>query len=82
MSLSPAAAQVTDVLADRANAVEPARFPRDSSETARPGMYSWWADEVARSTLGEEIDAALPAMLYVGQAGATKWPSGKRSSAT
>jgi hypothetical protein len=45
-------------------------------------MYAWWGDLHARDTLGEEIGAGLTPLLYVGQAGATKWPSGKRSSAT
>lgn len=69
-------------LADSANAVEPARFPRDRGEAAKPGMYSWWGDNTARQVLGEEIGATLPPLLYAGQAGATKWPSGKRSAAT
>lgn len=44
--------------------------------------YAWWGDDEARTVLGEEIGAELGPLLYVGQAGATKWPSGTRSSAT
>lgn len=80
---SPSVAQkIVDLLANPENAVEPSRFPRDRKEAARPGMYAWWADDVARGVLGQETGAELPSMLYVGQAGATKWPSGKGSSAT
>jgi hypothetical protein len=82
MTISPAAEHIVAVLSQRDNAVEPQRFPRDRAEAAGPGMYAWWSDEQARTILGEEIGAELPPLLYVGQAGATKWPSGTRSSAT
>src|SRR5450631_224874 len=45
-----------------------------------PGLYSWWVDEpgavALTSGLGHHVDAGL---IYVGQAGATRWPSGRRS---
>ena len=82
MTLSSEAEAIVHRLTDPRNAVEPALFPRDSDEVASAGMYAWWGDGHARDTLGEEIGAVLPPLLYVGQAGATKWPSGKRSSAT
>ena len=63
-------------------AVEPRAFPADRVAAARPGLYAWWGDSHARSTLGDKLDIDLPELLYVGQAGATRWPSGKRSSAT
>ncbi|MDQ3573620.1 MAG: hypothetical protein M3404_01660 [Actinomycetota bacterium] len=70
------------VLTDAMRASSPRSFPRDWDQAARPGMYGWWGDEEARAILGEAIGAELPPLLYVGQSGATKWPSGKRSSAT
>ncbi|WP_372513156.1 GIY-YIG nuclease family protein [Mycolicibacterium frederiksbergense] len=45
-------------------------------------MYAWWGDQEAQAALGTPIDLQLGPLLYVGQAGATKWPSGKRSLAT
>jgi hypothetical protein len=66
----------------RERAAEPTTFPMDRAAAARPGLYAWWADEHARSTLGAVLVSELPGLLYVGQAGATRWPSGKRSSAT
>jgi hypothetical protein len=82
MTISPAAEHIVAVLSQSENAVEPRRFPLDRGEAARPGMYAWWGDEEARAILGEEIGAELPPLLYVGQTGATRWPSGTRSSAT
>lgn len=82
MTPSSAAAKIIAVLSNRDSAVEPMRFPTDRDLAARPGMYAWWGDAVAQQTLGEEIGAALPPLLYAGQAGATRWPSGKRSGAT
>jgi hypothetical protein len=80
--LSRAAEVIVCRLSDTRSAVELARFPRDRNEAARPGLYAWWGDETARDTLGVEVGTSLPPLLYAGQAGATSWPSGKRSSAT
>lgn len=82
MSGLPVVEQIIEVLNRPEGAVEPRHFPRDREVAASPGMYAWWGDNEARVLLGEEIGAELPGLLYAGQAGATKWPSGKRSSAT
>lgn len=47
-----------------------------------PGLYAWWADDDARQALGAPFGVILPPLVYAGQAGATKWPSGVRSGAT
>jgi hypothetical protein len=49
----------------------------------QPGLYSWWvnaggADDLSRG-LGHDVAHGL---IYAGQAGATRWPSGKRSNST
>lgn len=82
MTLSAAAEQMMAALLRHENAVEPRRFPRDHAAAAKPGMYAWWGDDEAQIVIDEELGADVPAMLYVGQAGATRWPSGARSSAT
>lgn len=69
-------------LTNESRTQSPARFPEDRAEAAHAGLYSWWADAHARSTLGHVLAAELPPLIYVGQAGATKWPSGKKSAAT
>lgn len=48
-----------------------------------PGLYSWWIDVPGAvelsAGLGHEIG---PGLIYVGQTGATKWPTGRRSQST
>jgi len=54
-----------------------------SQVPATAGLYSWWVDEpgalALTSGLGHVVDAGL---IYAGQAGATRWPSGQRSANT
>lgn len=70
-------------LSDSSCAEAPAAFPLDAHAAANAGLYSWWGDEEARRVLAAGLDVdGLPPLLYAGQAGATKWPSGKRSNAT
>lgn len=48
-----------------------------------PGMYSWWVDATGARDLSKGLGHAISAgMIYAGLAGATRWPSGKRSSNT
>lgn len=48
-----------------------------------PGLYHWWADETAATDLSKGLDELIePGMIYAGLAGATRWPSGKRSTNT
>ena len=55
----------------------------ESQVPAVPGLYSWWVDLPGATELtlglGHKVDAGL---IYAGQAGATRWPSGQRSSNT
>ena len=70
------------LLSDSSRAEPPATFPTDPAIAHQAGMYVWWADDAGRQVLGLELGSVLPSLLYVGQAGATRWPSGVRSSAT
>lgn len=47
-----------------------------------PGLYSWWSDSQGAATLGDAVGINVPPLIYVGQAGATRWPSGEPSSGT
>lgn len=52
-------------------------------DIGRPGLYSWWVDEEGAAQLSRGLEQPVRAgLVYVGQAGATQWPSGKRRDAT
>ena len=43
-----------------------------------PGLHSWWVDKDGAAQLSRGLGLTLPpGRLYVGQAGATKWPAGR-----
>lgn len=71
-------------LADESEAVTPEQLLRSRSpDLDLPGLYSWWVDadggrELSRG-LGHDI---APGLIYAGQAGATRWPSGRMSGNT
>ena len=49
----------------------------------RPGLYAWWADETGAADLSRGLGFTIePGRIYAGQAGATKWPSGKTGTNT
>ncbi len=53
----------------------------------RPGLYAWWVDEAGAADLargigpGRELELSA-GRIYAGQAGATKWPSGRAGDDT
>lgn len=70
-------------LLDPAQRVRPKDFRSlERSRLNSAGLYSWWADELAREMLGDVLRTDIRELIYVGQTGATRWPSGKRSSGT
>ncbi len=67
---------------DRALPV-PELLRSERSALERPGLYSWWVDEPGARDLSSGLGLPLSAgLIYAGQAGATRWPSGRRSSNT
>ena len=71
-------------LSDESMAVSPNNF-LSAGRVGRkvPGMYSWWVDANGAQELSKELDHRIETgLIYVGLAGATHWPSGKRSSNT
>lgn len=69
-------------LSDSRGADRPADFPSNPSAADSPGMYSWWVSEEGRLMLSNWLEDELPPLIYAGQAGATRCPSGIPSSAT
>jgi hypothetical protein len=85
--LSPPAADADELvraLTDRGHALSPAALiSRGSGTFLTPGLYSWWVDGEGSADLSAGLNAAVPeGLIYAGQAGATRWPSGKRSGNT
>ena len=83
--MSPSAHDVTEALTcltDSTSLILASAFDKGLDGCDLPGLYSWWADghaqQVITDVLGEQVDS----LIYVGQTGATKWPSGKRSDGT
>lgn len=73
-----------ELLRDEHSTMTPAAFlDRGSSALKVPGLYSWWADKQAAADLSAGLGHTVePGMIYAGLAGATRWPSGKRSTNT
>ena len=84
------AAEIDDVdrcvraLRDGAAAVSPQAFTTSGkSGFNRPGLYSWWVDQGGADDLSRGLGLAVErGLIYAGLAGATRWPSGKRSDNT
>lgn len=77
-----AVAELVRALSDRDRAESPRTFPSDRDTTSHAGLYSWWADAEARTLIGRTLEIEMPDLIYAGQAGATRWPSGTKSTAT
>ena len=49
----------------------------------QPGLYSWWVDQSGAEELSRGLGLPVACgLIYAGLAGATRWPSGKRSNNT
>ena len=78
------AARLAALLSDPAQAVTPAELlARGPAGLQAPGLYSWHVDPDGAASLSRGLGLPLPpGLIYAGQAGATRWPSGKRSAST
>ena len=56
-------------------------FPWGRTDLHKPGLYAWWVDRPGAEDLGVPASGDRT-LVYTGQAGATRWPSGTRSAAT
>lgn len=74
--------RIAVLLSDPTSSEDPRRFQGDSIAAGKAGLYSWWADAVAEELFLRMGGVPLGQFVYVGQAGATLWPSGKKSTAT
>lgn len=78
------AEQLIRLLTDSSEALSPAEFlTRGSHGLQLPGLYSWWVDKSGAADLTRGLGLPVsPGLIYAGQAGATRWPSGRRSEGT
>ncbi len=78
------AAAFAEVLLDRLHAVTPTvLLTARRAELEGPGLYSWWVDEPGAGDLSRGLGLPVrPGLVYAGLAGATRWPSGRRSTNT
>jgi hypothetical protein len=72
------------VLRDTVRALSPREFiAKGRASCDQPGLYSWWVDQSGADDLSNGLGLAFePGLVYAGLAGATRWPSGKRSNNT
>ena len=69
---------------DESPALVPVReWPAGITCLDRPGLYAWWVDEAGADDLSAGLGLTVESgRIYAGQAGATKWPSGKAGTNT
>jgi GIY-YIG catalytic domain len=58
-------------------------WPAGADGLDRPGLFAFWVDDAGAADLARGLDLQFEAgRIYVGQAGATKWPSGRANTDT
>ena len=69
---------------DASPALVPAsEWPAGAEGLDRPGLFAFWVDEAGAADLARGLDLPFEAgRILVGQAGATRWPSGRVNSDT
>lgn len=69
-------------LADRGRPVQARGLAPLGAEDG-PGLYSWWVDASGAEALTASLaEPLMPGLIYAGQTGATRWPSGRRGCRT
>lgn len=78
------AGKLVESLLRESEALSPLEFLATRSTGLKvPGLYSWWVDDAGASDLTSGLGYLIrPGLIYAGLAGATHWPSGKRSTNT
>lgn len=70
-------------LADESAALPPDGLDDPSLRLGGPGLYGWFVDTAGAEELGRGLGHEVPAgLVYVGQTGGTRWPSGIGSGNT
>lgn len=61
---------ILDLLGTQERAVPACLLQREATTNSVFGLYSWWADDEARTELGVALGQEIPPLIYIGQAGA------------
>jgi hypothetical protein len=70
-------------LSEESRAVPPSQLEPMRQQLQQPGLYTWWVDAEGAQDLSRGLgDRIAEGLIYAGQAGATRWPSGRSSSNT
>ena len=76
-------ARALAALGGEAHRIRATAWPADLAGLDKPGLYSWWVDAGGAGQLAQGLGMGLAAgLIYAGQTGATKWPSGRTGSMT
>jgi len=69
---------------DASPALVPAsEWPAGDAGLDRPGLFAFWVDDSGAADLSRGLDLSLAAgRVFIGEAGATRWPSGRASDDT
>jgi hypothetical protein len=78
------ASDLVRVLSDRSRMLSPRELRAGGHHDLMvPGLYSWWVDDQGAADLSRGLGLPVPGgLIYAGQAGAARWPSGKRTQGT
>jgi hypothetical protein len=58
--------------------VPASEWPAGAQGLDGPGLFAFWVDEAGAADLSKGLELTLEAgRVYLGQAGATRWPSGR-----
>ena len=72
-----------DALCDVTKTIRVKYWPGMIESLNLPGLYAWQVDEEGAADLSKGLGVEVQSnLIYAGQAGATKWPSGSRSDQT
>jgi hypothetical protein len=70
-------------LESQARPIRAAEWPDELTDLDNPGLYSWWVDRRGAADLAQGLGHRVKeGLIYAGQTGATKWPSGTTGDAT
>jgi hypothetical protein len=83
-AVEASASDLAQLLSDPSRALSPRELlGGEHHDLLVPGLYSWRVDDQGATDLSRGLGLPVSGgLIYAGQAGATRWPSGKRTQGT